>query len=404
MKDAPNPARKHQVRVLMLIDGLGPGGKERQTAALAKGLVEQPGIEPLLLSLNKGGRFEADLRQHGVPVICLQRKIRWDPLLLVRLLRLTRKFRPSIIHTTCTMTSFYALPAARLLGAVLVNGSIRNAFQPPFRHWRLERLLLQLSDFRVANSEAGLRSRGLLGDDRRNWVVYNGFEFERLQKTGLAPLRLPGTEGKKRVGMLANFSDYKDYDTYLEASRQILERRRDVVFLAAGAGKNLDRCRQWVYSRGLQDIHLLGRSNAVECFVLSLDVGVLATYSEGISNSVMEYMACGKPAVVTQGGGSSELVLEGETGFLVPSRDPSLLAERIELLLDNPDLSRRMGGCGRRRIEEHFSRRRMVEKTLRLYEQALRSCRESGPRAQSSPSEYFAHSDPPAASRQGDKK
>ena len=58
--------------------------------------------------------------------------------------------------------------------------------------------------------------------------------------------------------MVANFSDYKDYDTYLEAARQILQRRQDVVFLAVGEGKNLDRHRHWACKRGLDGIQLLG--------------------------------------------------------------------------------------------------------------------------------------------------
>ena len=371
--------KESQLRVLFLIDGLAPGGKERQTATLVKGLAEQPGIVPMLLCLNKSGHFEAEVRQQGVSVVCLERKIRWDPLLFGRLFRLARAFRPSIIHTTCTMTTFYALPVARRLGVPLVNGSIRNAFQPPFRRWKLERWLLRRSDIRVANSEAGLRSRGLQRDNRRNWVVYNGFDFQRLDQAKGNPMPLPGTEGQKRVGMLANFSDYKDYDTYFEAAQQILQRRQDVVFLAVGGGENQDRYRHWVRSQGLDGIQLLGRRSAVESFVQSLEVGVLATYTEGISNSVMEYMACAKPVVVTEGGGSGEIVLNGETGFLVPPSNPAMLAEKIELLLDDPELGRQMGHSGKRRIEELFSCRRLVEETIKLYEHALQAGAEQGP-------------------------
>ncbi|MEE8585300.1 MAG: glycosyltransferase [Acidobacteriota bacterium] len=360
------------MRVLFLIDGLGPGGKERQTAALVKGLAEQPGIAPMLLCLNKSGHFEAEIRQQGVSVICLQRKIRWDPLIFGRLLRLALRFRPSIIHTTCTMTSFYALPVARLLGAVLVNGSIRNAFQPPFRRWRLERWLLKRSDVRIANSEAGLASRGLQRDGERNWVIYNGFDFQRLQRSGDAASAPFLDRGKKVVGMVANFSDYKDHTTFFQAACRILERRQDVVFLAVGGGKTLPRFHRWASSKGLGDILLPGRCGAVEKLVGALDVGVLSTYTEGISNSVMEYMAWGKPVVVTEGGGSRELVLDGENGFLVPPSDPAAMARRIELLLDDSELRRKMGLSGKSRIEQEFSIRGLVEKTVEVYRHAMR--------------------------------
>src|SRR5262249_16038980 len=93
-----------------------------------------------------------------------------------------------------------------------------------------------------------------------------------------------------------------------------------------------------------------------------------STFTEGLSNSIMEYMALGKPVVATDGGGTRELVVDGETGFLVPPGTPSALVAKIEYLLANPDIAKRMGEAGEARLRREFSIMRMVEETVKLYE------------------------------------
>jgi glycosyltransferase involved in cell wall biosynthesis len=88
----------------------------------------------------------------------------------------------------------------------------------------------------------------------------------------------------------------------------------------------------------------------VESYINVMDVCVLATFTEGISNSVMEYMALGKPVVATEGGGTGELVRSGETGFLVKPSDPGMMAGKIEELISDEELRKRMGEMGKDRI------------------------------------------------------
>jgi glycosyltransferase involved in cell wall biosynthesis len=170
--------------------------------------------------------------------------------------------------------------------------------------------------------------------------------------------------------MVAVFKDHKDYATYLAAAQQVLSRRKDVVFLAVGDGETLEVCKKSVPADCTR-IRFVGASKDVESMVNVFDVGVLATHGEGISNSIMEYMALGKPVIASEGGGTCEIVLDGITGFLVPPRDPQALAARICQLLDNQEMSRCMGSAGQRRIEEAFSVDRLTTDTLRFYEFVL---------------------------------
>src|SRR5262249_16906176 len=105
----------------------------------------------------------------------------------------------------------------------------------------------------------------------------------------------------------------------------------------------------------------------LESLINLFDVGVLATFTEGISNSIMEYMALSKPVVATDGGGTKELVLEGETGFLVPAGDAAALAARLDALLDDARLATRMGLAGRARLLAAFDLSSLVEKHRAVY-------------------------------------
>jgi glycosyltransferase involved in cell wall biosynthesis len=271
------------------------------------------------------------------------------------------------------MTSFYALPIARLYGIKLINGSIRNAFMNGGLRWKLEKLLLTLSDYRVANSKAGLLSRRFALDSPRNVVVYNGFDRSRIDTIGDdGGFCKNVAQGMKVVGMVGTFSNRKDYTTYFLAAKEILSRRGDAIFLAIGDGQNFERYRQIVLDSS-DKIQLLGKLNNIEEWVARFNVGVLATYTEGISNSIMEYMALCKPVIATDGGGTSEIVQDGVTGFLVPRGDSAALAEKIEYLLDNPAIARAMGIEGRNLLEREFSLEQLTDRTLFLYESALAS-------------------------------
>jgi len=355
------------LRVLLLIDTLVAGGKERQLVELVKGLSARKDVRAVLVILSERIEYQ-EIRGWGVPVYTYPRAVERDMKVLARLLRLAREFRPHVIHSWELMCTVYAVPAKLLVGASLINGIVRNAPDriPAFRKlWIRHHLTLPFSDIVLGNSQGGLRAYGV--PPRKAACIYNGFDMERLE--GLPPVTevrdALGLHTPLIVGMVGNFSDKKDQKTLIEAARLILEKRKDVAFLFIGDGEMLDECRQ--LADGDEHFRFLGRRNDVEAIVNTFDVGVLSTFTEGISNSVMEYMALGKPVVASGGGGTGELVREGETGFLVPARDPDALAARIRQLLDDPVLRREMGLSGKRRIAGEFSLETMTDRFVSLY-------------------------------------
>jgi len=347
---------------------------------LVKGLDATPGIDYRVVCFDADDFYLSDLTAAGVSVEFVPRRVRWDMTVFVKLGRLIDDYRPDVIHTNGMMSSFYGLPLAKRRRIPLVNGSIRNAFAKGGVRWTLERFLLKCSDYRVANSRAGLRSRAFPDEDPRNVVIYNGFDFarvERLRANGAAPTADVHTW---TVGMVAEFNRFKDYFTFIEAARILKQKRPNVSFCTVGDGETLKACTD--AARDLPSVRFLGKRKDVEAVVDTFDIGVLCTFVEGLSNSIMEYMALGKPVVATDGGGTRELVVEGETGLLVRPADPGALAAAIEYFLDCPDIATRMGRAGRERLRREFSMTRMIEATIALYRSAVGTRPSSNQRCQ----------------------
>jgi glycosyltransferase involved in cell wall biosynthesis len=361
-------------RILHLIDSLRIGGKERQTVELLKGLARVNSIQQMVVTMDDEQFYVPDVQALGIPLEYLIRKTRWDLGVFPRLYRVLRDFRPDIVHSNSGMAITFALPLCWMMGIKVINGTIRNAFSGRDFRWQWSKLILWLSDARVANSKAGFASRGWKPDARGNHVIYNGFDMARFDNSAIAGNDVLGFDPgpAKIVGMVAEFSDYKDFPTFIRAAEKILARRKNVIFVMVGDGKTMASCQQMVSPQNKEAIRFLGRRKNVESLVRRMDIGALCTFTEGISNSVMEFMAASKPVVVTDGGGSSELISDQDQGFLVRSKDMEAVAEKIEWLLDNPDAAARMGASGRRRLETSFSLEQLVERNIQIYHELLR--------------------------------
>lgn len=362
------------LRVLHFIDNLGPGGKERQLVELLKGFEAAGGCSSLVVSMTEGVFYAELLGLRSVTVRSLIRGSRKDWRPFVALHRIVREFGPDVIVAWDHMTAVYALPAARLGGVALVNAMIRDA--PARLGWTARSrawLTFPFADLIVANSQAGLDAYRVRGPKVR--VIPNGIDtgrFKALEDPRAVRLRL-GLGDALVVGMVATFRPWKDQPTLVRAAQQVLQRRPDVVFVFVGEGETLAACRALVAPADAARIRFLGAaSSRLESIVNVFDIGVLATFSEGFPNAVLESMALGQPVVATDGGGTRELLIDGETGFLVPPRDATRLAERLRVLLDDAALRDRMGQAGRARVLEEFTLARLTERHRALYLHARR--------------------------------
>jgi glycosyltransferase involved in cell wall biosynthesis len=154
----------------------------------------------------------------------------------------------------------------------------------------------------------------------------------------------------------------------IEAAMLVLPHVPDARFVIAGEGELRPALERQIREHHLEKHVLLAgfRPDALSLHK-AFDVFVMSSITEGLGTSLLDAMACGKPIVATTAGGIPEVVVDGETGFLVAPRDHEAMASAIVTLLKDESLRRRMGDAGRARARVHFSAERMVQDTLRVY-------------------------------------
>lgn len=353
------------MRILYVIDDLGPGGAERRFVQLIKRLNPER-FETKVVLLTDVVHYE-EIYGIKTEVVKLDRRVKKDPLIFFRLFAVCRRWKPHIVHSWGSMSAVYAAPVAKMLRIKIINAMIAGAPDRLTMALRLRKMFtFPLSDIIQSNSYAGLEAYDVPQNKRS--MIHNGFDFERMKnlKDPEAIRTELGIRTRYVVGMVAGFRHHKDYDSLTSAAQNVLRRRDDVTFICVGGGPDLERIKK--LAGGDKRIIFTGKRSDVESIVNALDIGILSTYGEGISNSIMEYMAAGKPVIASEGGGTRELVVDGETGFLVPQKSPERLAERIEELLDDAGLRAKMGLMGTQMIEREFSIERMTSEHVRLYE------------------------------------
>jgi len=208
-------------------------------------------------------------------------------------------------------------------------------------------------------------------------VVYGGVDAEAFspEVDGSAVRRelFPDNPDAPIVGMLANLDRKKSHDVFLRMAARILERRPETRFAAVGRGKTEK------FSHLIDDLGLRGkvifpgyRSDAaatLAAFGVSVST---ASEGEGLTGAIRESLALARPVVATDVGGNREIIHNGETGLLVPPRDPDALAKAVSRLLDNPSEATEMGRRGRRLVVERFSLSARGDAIEALYSDALR--------------------------------
>lgn len=361
------------MKIFFVIDTLGSGGKERRITELLKALKARQDIDYMLVVMSSNIHY-SEILDLGIKIETVLRKTKKDLFVFNRFYYLLKTYGPDIVHCWDSMTAVYVTPACKLLHIKLVNGMVIDS---PVRqnilnkHWLRAKLTFPFSDVIVGNSKAGLIS--YRAPAKKSVVIYNGFNFERTKE-------LIKSEDIRHqlsiatvyvVGMVATFWKRKDYPTYFEAAQMVLAKRKDVTFLAVGTDTDSVESINLIDKQYIDHFKFLGGKTGIESFIRAMDICILSTFTEGISNSILEYMALGKPVIATRGGGTGEIVSDKETGFLVNPSSPGELAVKIETLLNDPQMCKNMGSAGYERIKNEFSIDQMVKKYCNLYTMLL---------------------------------
>ena len=202
-------------------------------------------------------------------------------------------------------------------------------------------------------------------------IVYNGIDSERYAPSESASevrrkYALP-VDGQV-VGMIAGLRRWKAQDMLLKSAAIVLEKAPDTVFVLAGDGPEQERLEELADQLGVTaNVRFLGRVENVPELLAALNVSVLSSVHEAFPLSLLESMAASLPLVATDVGSVCEIVEDGVNGFLVPSGDHEKFAEAILRVVTDPDLARRLGASGRKKLESQFTLGRMVGRCEALF-------------------------------------
>jgi len=325
------------------------------------------------------GPFIDLVRAEGIPVHVLPLRRTYQLGKALRLARLLRREGADVVHT-------HTLAAANVLGRV----SARLAAVPVISHLHIEnnfrpatRLLIRSFD----NATARLCARlvAVSEDTRRSYerqgypgggrieVVYNGVELDGGKPAADVRSELGIPPGVPLVGEVARLCDVKGQRELIEAIASVPEARLVLVGVDLERGGAFQAELEREAERlGVRDrVAFAGRRDDAAELLGQLDVVALPSSTEGLPVVLLEAMARRRAVVATPVGGTPELVADGETGLLVPPRDPRALAEAIRRLLADPELRGRMGEAGHRRVAERFSAEEMCRRVLELYDEVV---------------------------------
>ncbi len=364
-----------QERILHIIPTLDRAGAEKQLVLLAGGLPRDR-FDVHVCVLTRTGPLENDLRAAGVPLVVIGKRWRADPWAYWQLRRLIGRLKPRLIHTWLFAANAYGRFAGMQCGVPRMVAAERCV--DPWKGWvelSIDRYLARRTSCIVANS-TGVRDFyircGLPAEKLR--VIGNGVvpppPSDVSREELLAELGLP--ERSRLVACVGRLWPQKRIKDAIWAADLLKVIRDDVHLLVIGDGPQRARLVRFRDQVRIADrVHFLGHRNDVFRILPHLDVLWSTSGYEGQSNSIMEAMACGVPVVATDIPGTRDLVVPGETGFLVPVGNRAGFAKFTNQLLDDSRLAQKLGENARKRIETHFSVSEMIRRYTELYEELL---------------------------------
>lgn len=373
------------MKIAFLIRALSFGGAERQLVALTKGLHQQ-GHSILVIVFYPDGPLEQELRAAGIPVRSLDKKNRWDVIGFIwRLIKLIKKENPNILHGYLGTSNILAAVLRPIFPSLKTVWSVRASELDFSRYDWLMRVsyyteckLSRFAHLIISNSKAGLNYAVSQGFPKNKMaVIPNGIDHikfapdlsagrKKRQEWGIK-------DGQKLIGLVGRLDPMKDHSNFIRAAAILANERDDVRFVCVGDGPDPYRQELFSQARALnlkENLIWAGALKDVKSVYNAMDIVTSSSIGEGFPNVIGEAMACGIPCVVTDVGGSSQVI--GETGLLVSPGNPEELANGWKTMLERLQKEESLiKEKTRNRIVEEFTTDKLTQRTIDVLEKLL---------------------------------
>jgi len=364
-----------RMKIALVTDQLDCGGAEQQIVTLAKGL-RRTGHEVHVVSIFDRTELRPELDAASVPIVVAGRYGKYDFTTVLRLRRLLAGIKPDLVHAYLPAASMFT-PMTKWLGIdvpILQSERDVNTWRVGVR-LRCDQFVRRSAVHITCNAEAIKRylieAEGVHPD--KITVIYNGLRNERLQRPAddaiaSAKLRIGAPLGATVVVCVANLSDKKRHDVLLSAFREARAANPKLFLVLIGRGRLEAPIRELIQQHDLEDsCRMITDCSNPAAYLCASHVKVMTSDIEGCSNALLEAMAMGLPAVVTDAGGNRELIIDGSGGAVCPTGDRGAIAAAMIGLTEKPDAMRQMGVFNHQRVRESFTDDVMVRRSLMLY-------------------------------------
>jgi glycosyltransferase involved in cell wall biosynthesis len=392
-------------KILFIIGSLDLGGAERHVALIAPRL-KQLGFEPSIYCISRRGAQADEIARAGVTVVGPT----WEAgpqstrigkffrlfVSCLKLMKILLRDRPQIAHFFLPLAYVIGAPLAWLARTPVLIMSRRSLNLYQTQHpvlARFERFLHHRMDAVLANSRAVFDQLIDLENCSRDQVeiIYNGIDLAGIERASA----LPHASSRKGVVLIivANLIPYKGHGDLLEALHTVRgQMPANWSLLCVGRDDGIrGHLEAQVDRLGIGGyVQFLGERTDVPALLRGADIGILCSHEEGFANAILEGMAAGLPIIATDVGGNSESVAHGETGNIVPPRNPAALGQAILSLVLDPAARARMGEAGRKRAHERFSIESCIEQYAKLYHSLIERRRTTAAARSTNTKEHLA--------------
>ncbi|MDI6759287.1 MAG: glycosyltransferase family 4 protein [Candidatus Brocadiaceae bacterium] len=369
-----------KAKVLLLTDACTVGGAEMHLLSLATHLSREKydlTLAYLTERPDDARSLKEDFIKTGIRVIDLQARGKLDPLPILKLRKLIADYRFDLIHCHLFQAELYGR-----LAMVLNNGPIfittyhntEEFLLNPFWAWVAKYTTQKANQVIVISDAVGCYLREKVGLNKEKIKrIYYGLDTKNNIDEPVENIRIRYAvrEDSPIVGMLGRYVPQKGQKFLLEAMVEVLKHFPEAkLFLAGHAGKRMrHHLEEYARTLHIEDSVIISDFRAdVFNLMNQFDIFALSSLWEGFGLVLLEAMSAGRPIVATNVGPIPEVVVDGETGFLVPPKNPALLAEKLIYLLKNKALAQKMGEAGRERWKRHFTINSMIQETEAVYD------------------------------------
>ena len=372
--------------IVHLIHHLGVGGLENGLVNLINHIPPER-YRHAIVCLKGYSDFRQRIKRKDVEIVALNKREGQDFGLYLNLFRTLRRMKPDIVHTRNLGTMEGQVIAALAGARTRIHGEHgRDIFDLYGKNRKYNILRKAISPFVnhfIAVSrdlESWLASTVGAPSSRIN-QIYNGVDTLRFQprskKGFIGGPKGFFTERSFVIGSVGRMAEVKSYPSLVQAFLMLLRKepalQERLRLLVVGDGNTRHKCMDMLREAGAQAFAWLpGERSDIPELMQAMDLFVLPSLGEGISNTILEAMSTGLPVIATQVGGNVELVREGVTGMLIPPGEPASISDAILKYYTNPDLRVHHGQAARQHIESAFSIEAMTASYLQVYDKALR--------------------------------